>query len=317
MKDRKYQNTDLAPSIGPVRALGFGTLVARETEQWIARVMLMDAMSKVMPQELEELRSSTLGLYIDLARVGHEGESSPPQFQFPTVPMAKREEHTGKVVVKRWTEVVDSWASLQAVAAGYLVAGRLRDELSAWATARNMNVGWFLDLVLRNVAIWHSTQEHKLPAADTWSQPGSLTTSDNRVWGAGKHIPGQFGPEHALQLPTIPPYNPAMQTRKQHGKVVMAVLKGYHDVQEAVYKKAGFKRLQRKRSGKGTRDPWLAYTWFVRYQLQGCTTLDLLQHDPVTSAGKGDEDTFYRAIKGVAKLLDVPLRAHRHRSVRK
>src|SRR5713226_4689207 len=93
----------------------------------------------------------------------------------------------------------------------------------------------------------------------SWVYPGSLLIQQTTRAGIDMgRLHGWGTLDRAIPVPTVKPYNPSTQTRKEHQSDVEAELISYYAKQEELFCQAGFERTAQKRARTG-KNPWLHF----------------------------------------------------------
>ena len=152
---------------------------------------------------------------------------------------------------KHSTILVDSWAHLDLAATQHDIARDLRKRVLRWVQQQNLSSTWFLDVVVKMLMVWRLSPE-------TAQRPlffitGSMSIGrDRRVGYVNEELHRLiYGLSPPRDKFSIPEYNPAMQTRKEHTDEVLAKLRDHQLHKERLFVAAGFSASKAKRPKKG------------------------------------------------------------------
>lgn len=289
----------LSELVMALERLGFGELTEPGTQEWIVRVVLFQSMQRLCRKHLRELRESCVPTVQALI------ESGKRQFgraagEFPAVAIELKIDQQTTRQELLW---IDSLKALRIAADHIMEVRQLQTILENWASRCHVSEDWFLDAIVRILTVWSVSPE----AADDleWRYPGSLSSAPE--WRFGDGDPALYELITALAEveppPSIPVYNPAMQTQKEHRASVEASLNKYYEQQEARFKLRGFIPSTRKR--RRTAPAWVHMDWFVKYQINERTAAQIARGIDNRELG---ENAINKAVRDIAKLLQVPLR---------
>jgi len=283
-----------------LRRTGFGALTHFEIEAWIARVLLFCRMRVLCEKELRKLRTEGVPAYRTLLAFSRERNPNlrgdMPGLEIKTLLTPR--------TMRSTAVFVDSWKALCRVSFQFPEAGALRLKLEKWTEDRGLCSDWFRDAVLRILCGWATFP--RTARSLHFCFPGSLSYSPNGRIGSVHDALHPIVKHLASVAPPPPnvPYNPAMQTRKEHAAKVKEQLARYYLEQEERFLAAGFKSSTPKRARTG--QPWEHMDWFIRFQVRGELTRDIVSSysiKPPTESGVN------KGIQEVALLLQTPLRS--------
>jgi hypothetical protein len=295
--------TTIPKQIIAFERLGLGAMTHPETVSWIARVVLFEYMRTMVRGGLRKLQDKCSPLYRALHDLGCK---TLPLVRSDFPALVIRDVISEHARSER-TVYVENWALLCEAAKQYAEANELVNALSVWAGARHMMVDWFLDAVLMNLLTWRRDSEAEKDLH--WFYPGSMAVGDNHRAGIdAQRLHGRGTIESAIPVPVVRPYNPSMQTRKEHQQEVESALGCYYDKQEEYFAANGFEKTTPKRARTIRNQPWLHFEWFILYQMREWPGSKIADEYTVRGDRALSESGIHRALGDLAVLLGVPLR---------
>jgi hypothetical protein len=301
--DRNKKGEDLARQIAVKfksgGKLGFGTLVSKEIETDVGRVLLFDAMREHAASRIAELRDSCLPLYQALFLL-RQGTGLTGRCDFPDMVIVERR---GNNTHSRRHQI-GSWSDLREAGNHFDSALALQHAMDTWATRCNVKTDWMMDAILRNLTEWNKQSPDSGPWG--WFYPLIFYESHlgQYLWTPSCRDPSVDRLARLLPSPAVPPYVPTAQTRREHHAQVSVKLEQYYNLQENLFRMQGFKQTTAKRAKAG--DTWEHILWFVEYQVLTRTCGRIAER---YTARAISETAVYQAVARFAKIVKFRLRS--------
>jgi len=264
--------------------LGLGAVTDPQTMTWVVRTKFFSLTDKKARSAVEDLFARCEVPFLDLKKISKEQQPK-DLADFPPVVLTTITESSET----RRLHYVEDWNSLCTAAKQFPCAEELRKQLWKWTEERNLSEEWFLTVMYRMLCF------PTVPGARRpWVYPGVSGRQGNRRFGGplGANLPQVPSRQ---PLPSIQPYNPAVQNRDEFLLDVQKQFIQYCGEVEEEFKRNGFSTTIRKRQRSGP--TWMHLEWFIRNRIELWSPTRIAAEHRVTA------DVVTRAIRSTAGQL--------------